>query len=73
LSDIIMPSLGGHELAVRLKADKPELKVVFISGYAGHQLVATELETGGACFLQKPVPMDVLANTIRGVLDGYLP
>jgi two-component system, cell cycle sensor histidine kinase and response regulator CckA len=73
LSDIIMPSLGGHELAERLKAEKPELKVVFISGYAGHQLAATELETGGVCFLQKPVPMDVLANTIRGVLDGYLP
>jgi two-component system, cell cycle sensor histidine kinase and response regulator CckA len=73
LSDIIMPAVGGHELAARLKAEKPDLKVVFISGYAGHQLAATELEAGGVCFLQKPVPMDVLANTIRGVLDGYLP
>jgi len=71
LTDIIMPSVGGRELAARLKSEKPELKVVFISGYAGHQF--SELETGSVCFLQKPVPMDVLANTVRGVLDGYLP
>ena len=73
LSDIIMPSVGGHELAARLKAEKPDLKVIFISGYAGSQLADTGLEAGNVCFLQKPVPMDVLANTVRGVLDGYLP
>jgi two-component system, cell cycle sensor histidine kinase and response regulator CckA len=73
LSDLVMPVVGGHELAAKLKEEKPELKVVFISGYAGHQVSSSDLQVGGVCFLQKPVSMDKLANTIRGVLDGQLP
>src|SRR5438046_518320 len=36
VSDLVMPAVGGRELAARLKSTVPDLKVVFISGYAGH-------------------------------------
>jgi len=71
LSDIVMPVLGGRELAAGLRAEKPDLKVVFISGYAGKH--TNDFEVTGAHFLQKPVAMDRLANTIRAVLDGAGP
>ena len=74
LSDLIMPKVGGQELAARLKStDRPNVKVLFISGYAGHAVAAEDLESDGACFLQKPFSMDLLANTVRGALDGTLP
>ena len=73
LSDLIMPKVGGRELAAKLKgADRPDLKVLFISGYAGHTVAAEGLSLNGASFLQKPFSMDLLANTVRGALDGTL-
>jgi two-component system, cell cycle sensor histidine kinase and response regulator CckA len=68
LTDVIMPSLGGHELAERLKDALPELKVAFVSGYAGDELALRKL--GQARFLQKPFTLEALARLVRGVLDG---
>jgi PAS domain S-box-containing protein len=73
LTDLVMPMVGGRELAQRLKGADPDLKVVFVSGYAGHALAEKELELPSVCFLQKPFSMESLANTVRGVLDGLLP
>jgi CheY-like chemotaxis protein len=73
LTDLVMPMVGGRELAQRLKGADPNLKVVFVSGYAGHALAEKELELPSVCFLQKPFSMESLANTVRGVLDGLLP
>jgi PAS domain S-box-containing protein len=68
LTDVIMPSLGGHELAERLKSALPGLKVAFVSGYAGDELALRKL--GQARFLQKPFTLESLARMVRGVLDG---
>jgi len=68
LTDVIMPSLGGHELAERLKGALPGLKVAFVSGYAGDELALSKL--GQAGFLQKPFTLEALARLVRGVLDG---
>src|SRR5262249_38133335 len=73
LSDLVMPALGGRELAATLQTMVPDLKVIFISGYAGHTVAWKKLELDGACFLQKPFSMESLAHTIRRVLDGSLP
>jgi PAS domain S-box-containing protein len=70
LSDFVMPSLGGRELAARLRNADPLLKVVFISGYAGHSVTEKELQLGDVWFLQKPFSLDLLARTVRSVLDG---
>jgi PAS domain S-box-containing protein len=73
LSDFVMPMVGGRELATELKSMTPDLKVVFMSGYAGHTVTEKDLELAGVSFLQKPFSMDLLASTVRTVLDGGLP
>ena len=66
MTDIMMPKMGGLELAERLSALRPELKVLYTSGYndrgGGALLVA------GARFLQKPYGMEALARTLRELL-----
>jgi PAS domain S-box-containing protein len=72
LSDLVMPTVGGRELAATLRRMSPGLKVLFISGYAGNSAAVKELDLPGVFFLQKPFSMEILARTIRGVLDGSL-
>jgi two-component system, cell cycle sensor histidine kinase and response regulator CckA len=70
LTDFIMPLLGGRELAEKLKAGDPRLKVIFISGYAGHAVDQKDLHLGDVYFLHKPFSMELLATSVRNVLDG---
>ena len=70
LSDIVMPRMGGRELAKELKRSVAHLKVVLISGYAGHAVAEKDLGFPDATFLPKPFSMHALAQTIREVLDG---
>jgi signal transduction histidine kinase len=61
LTDVIMPRLGGPQLFARLVAQRPGLKVVYMSGFA-------DVETGGAHFLAKPFAGSRLLRTIREAL-----
>jgi DNA-binding NtrC family response regulator len=70
LSDFVMPKLGGRELAGELKKLAPQVKVIFLSGYAGHAVSAKDLDLPDARFLPKPLSLEVLANTVRTVLDA---
>ena len=70
LTDMVMPhGLNGRELARRLLAEKPELQVIYCSGYvanhAGSELALTE----GVNFLQKPFNLQTLTQTVRENLD----
>jgi len=69
LTDVRMPEMEGPELASRLKGQRPELKVVFISGYVGSSLGADGVLPAGTVLLQKPFTMRLLADTLRKVLD----
>ncbi len=64
-----MPHLGGPQLAKQLRAGRPDLKVLFMSGYAD----AGVLRQGGVetehAFLQKPFTPAALAQTVRDILD----
>lgn len=62
LSDVIMPRLGGPQLFDRLVAVRPELRVVYMSGFA-------DVETGGAPFLAKPFAGSRLLRTIQDALS----
>ncbi len=67
ITDIVMPGLGGVELAQAALALRPALAVIFVSGYPDHPL---NIETfGRGKFLQKPFSFDVLARTLRSLLD----
>jgi Response regulator containing CheY-like receiver, AAA-type ATPase, and DNA-binding domains len=70
LTDVVMPELGGRELARRLKTVHPDLKVLFMSGYADEAIVQQGVLESGAAYLQKPFTPDALASKVREVLDG---
>ncbi|HEU4829943.1 MAG TPA: PAS domain-containing protein [Gemmatimonadales bacterium] len=67
LSDIVMPRMSGVELAERLAGIRPELPVVFMSGYTGTELMPGV--QGAAAYLQKPFAAESLLERIRAVLD----
>jgi len=70
VTDLIMPNGGGTELARQLRAVRPEVKVIFLSGYTEEAVTATGVEGIDGAFLQKPVLPTDLAAKIREVLDG---
>lgn len=69
LSDVVMPRLGGGELARRLREIRPGMPVVFMSGYSPDSLVQHGLDQASAEFLQKPFSPRVLVEMVREVLD----
>jgi PAS domain S-box-containing protein len=70
LTDLVMPGgMNGHELAARLRADRPALKVVYTSGYSADLTQHGASLIDGANFLPKPYRADKLARTIREQLD----
>jgi signal transduction histidine kinase/CheY-like chemotaxis protein len=70
-TDMVMPSMGGRDLAHELSARRPGLKVLFMSGYTDDAVGRGELAPGDA-FLQKPVDPKILARKVRQVLDRSL-
>jgi PAS domain S-box-containing protein len=69
LTDVLMPNIGGRELAERLAQERPRMKVLFMSGYTEHTSLGGEATGQPAAVLQKPFSMDILARKIRNVLD----
>ncbi|HLY16518.1 MAG TPA: ATP-binding protein [Bryobacteraceae bacterium] len=69
LSDVVMPKMGGRELALELQKIRPGLHVMFVSGYAG-QTTEQALKGSGACILGKPFSLKELATTVRIALES---
>jgi PAS domain S-box-containing protein len=70
VTDVVMPGIGGPELAQRLAPFHPELKVLFISGYTDDAVLRHGVREGVASFLQKPFTLVALARKMREVLDS---
>jgi CheY-like chemotaxis protein len=70
ITDVTMPEMQGTELARRLRAARPGLKVLYISGYSEQPLDPTELELWGAGLLQKPFSADSLGRKIRHMMGN---
>ena len=69
VTDVVMPGMNGKELADRLSTDRPDLRVLYISGYAEHAVVRQGVLVEGIAFLSKPFDLSELARTVREVLD----
>jgi two-component system, cell cycle sensor histidine kinase and response regulator CckA len=73
LTDVVMPGMGGRELAQHLSVIKPDLRTLFISGYMDDVGIMAGQEEGTSSFLQKPFTPEVLANAVRSLLDASTP
>ena len=69
VTDVVMPGLGGADLARRLAPLRPDMKVLFISGYADQAAARHGTIEPGAAYLEKPFSLDALARKVREVLD----
>jgi PAS domain S-box-containing protein len=75
LTDVVMPNIGGRELARRLTQSRPhmpempEMKVLFMSGYPDHATWGREPVEDTAAVLQKPFPLETLTCKVRTLLD----
>jgi two-component system cell cycle sensor histidine kinase/response regulator CckA len=71
LTDMVMPGMNGRELADKVLASKPDLKVIYMSGYTDDMLLQTGALGSGMAFLRKPLRPHVLASRVREVLDNH--
>ena len=69
LTDVVMPGMRGHEVADHVAASRPEIRVVYMSGYADEALLGRAAD-GRSQFLEKPFSNDALARKVREALEA---
>jgi CheY-like chemotaxis protein len=70
VSDVVMPVMGGPALVQRLRIERPNIKVLFVSGYTDDAIVRQGVLEPGVEFLQKPFALAALARRLREILGG---
>ncbi|GMV83591.1 MAG: hypothetical protein AMXMBFR7_47750 [Planctomycetota bacterium] len=70
VTDVVMPNMGGRQLAQKLAITHPETRVLYVSGYANDAVLRHGVEAANLAFLQKPFLPEDLARKVREVLDG---
>jgi len=65
-----MPRMNGRQLAERLATSRPDLKVLFMTGYTDDTVVRQGVFDAHMALLQKPITPEALARRVRAVLDG---
>jgi two-component system, cell cycle sensor histidine kinase and response regulator CckA len=72
LVDVVMPGMSGPEVAQRLHASRPDLKILFMSGFSTEVVVVHGLDTGDP-LLVKPFSLDTLGRKVHEILDYRSP
>jgi DNA-binding NtrC family response regulator len=70
LTDVVMPDVNGKKLAEEAVRRRPDLKVLFTTGYTANAVVHGGVLDSGVNFISKPFTLDQLAAKVRAVLDA---
>jgi CheY-like chemotaxis protein len=70
LTDVVMPEMSGPELVSRLAPIRPQMKIIYMSGYTADAIDHQGMLDEGIEFLPKPIGLDTLVRKLREVLDG---
>ena len=73
ITDVVMPKIGGRELAEKFAKTYPQMRVLFISGYTDDAIVRHGVIEAGTYFLQKPFTPNTLAHKVREILNAAPP
>ena len=71
VTDVIMPGMSGRELFDHMRADRPQLPVVFMSGYTDQVIAPHGVLEAGTHFVQKPFAAETLGSAVRHALDSH--
>jgi PAS domain S-box-containing protein len=69
LTDVIMPGMGGKQLAIQLSGLRPSTKILYMSGYPNDGIVQSGILATGVVLLEKPFTREILLRRVRQVLD----
>jgi two-component system, cell cycle sensor histidine kinase and response regulator CckA len=70
LTDVVMPRMSGRELAERLCPSRPDMKVLYMSGYTDDAVIRYGVRNSDVAFLQKPISPQTLTGKLREVIES---
>ena len=70
ITDVIMPGVSGQDLAEQIRASRPDIKTLFVSGYTDNAIAHQGILDADVAFLQKPFTVQSLCRKVRAVLDS---
>ena len=70
VTDVVMPGMNGRELSERIRRVRPEIRVVFMSGYSDDAILRNGVLEEGVAFVQKPLTPAALTRKVRAALDA---
>jgi PAS domain S-box-containing protein len=69
ITDVAMPGMQGHQLAQQLRANRPDLPVLYVSGYTENSVIAQGIREREVSFLPKPFTAEALGRAVRGAIE----
>jgi DNA-binding response OmpR family regulator len=70
LTDLVLPGMTGQDLAVKLQAAQPTMKVLYMSGFTIHSAFVEDLSLGSDKIIEKPFRKDLLLKRVREIIEG---